>query len=73
MLVQPVPAVSAALGPWPPAHLRPRHCVEWSSTRKDPAGLEEGHENGQRAGTPLLWRQAQGVGAAQPGEEKASG
>lgn len=30
------------------------------------------HKDGQRAGAPLLWRQAETVGAAQPGEKKAS-
>ncbi|GAB0177846.1 cell surface A33 antigen [Grus japonensis] len=33
-------------------------------------GPEEGHEDDQRAGTFLLWRQAERVGAVQPGEEK---
>jgi len=37
------------------------------------AGAEEGHEDLQRAGTPLLWRKAKGVGVVQPGEEKVSG
>jgi len=34
---------------------------------------EEGHEDDQRAGAPLLQGQAEGVGAFQPGEEKATG
>jgi len=37
------------------------------------AGPEEGHEDDQRAGVPLLGGQAEGVGAVQPGEEKAPG
>ena len=32
---------------------------------------EEGHENDQRAGAPLLQGQAERVGAFQPGEERA--
>ena len=35
------------------------------------ASPEEGHEDDQRAGAPLLWGQAERVGVAQPGEEKA--
>ena len=35
-------------------------------------GPEEDCKNGQMAGTPLLWEQAERVGAVQPGEEKAS-
>ena len=34
-------------------------------------GPEEGHEDDQRAGVPLLRGQAKRVGAVQPGEEKA--
>ena len=34
---------------------------------------EEGHEDDQRAGVPLLRGWAEGVGAVQPGEEKAAG
>jgi len=37
------------------------------------AGPEEGHEHDPRAGAPLLRGQAEGVGAVQPGEEKAPG
>ena len=36
-------------------------------------GPEEGHKNGLRTGTPLLWRKAEKVGVVQPGEEKAAG
>ena len=32
-----------------------------------------GHKNDLKAGTPLLWGKAEGVGAFQPGEEKAAG
>ncbi|GAB0199164.1 hypothetical protein GRJ2_002381800 [Grus japonensis] len=38
----------------------------WSESRG-------GHEDDQRAGAPLLWRQAERVGIVQPGEEKAPG
>jgi len=43
--------------------------------RYGPVGavLEEGHKNDQRAGAPPLWGKAEGVGAVQPGEEKAAG
>jgi len=34
-------------------------------------GPEEGHENAERAGAPLLWRQAEGAELIQCGEEKA--
>ena len=37
------------------------------------AGPEEGHKNGQRAGTSLLGGKAERAGAVQPGEEKALG
>ena len=37
------------------------------------AGPDEGHEDDQRVGAPLLQGQAEGAGAVQPGEEKASG
>jgi len=43
---------------------------------RGPVGVakpEEGHENDPRAGAPLLWGQAERVGADQPGEEKAAG
>ena len=36
-------------------------------------GPEEGHKNDWRAGAPLLWGKAEGVGVVQPGEEKALG
>ena len=36
-------------------------------------GAEEGHEDDQTAGVPLQQGQAEGVGAVQPGEEKAPG
>ena len=32
----------------------------------------KGRENDLRAGTPLLWRKAERVGAVQPAEEKAA-
>ena len=35
------------------------------------ASPEEGHKDDQRAGVPLLCRQAERVGAVQPGAEKA--
>ena len=34
---------------------------------------EEGHKDGQRAGAPLLWRQAEGARHVQSGEEKGPG
>jgi len=37
------------------------------------SGSRGGHEDDQRAGAPLLRGQAEGVGAVQPGEEKAPG
>jgi len=37
------------------------------------AGPEEGHEDDERAGVALPRGQAEGVGAVQPGEEKAPG
>jgi len=40
---------------------------------REGAGPEEGHEDDPRAGAPLLQGQAEGVGAVQPGEEKAPG
>ena len=36
-------------------------------------GTGEGHEDGQRAGAPLLQRQAEGARLLQSGEEKALG
>ena len=36
-------------------------------------GPEEGHEDDQRAGAPLLWEQAERIWALLPGEEKAPG
>jgi len=36
-------------------------------------GPEEDREDDQRAGAPLLWRQAEGVGLVQLGEEKDAG
>ena len=35
------------------------------------SGARGGHEDGLRAGAPLLRGQAETVGAVQPGEEKA--
>jgi len=37
------------------------------------AGPEEGCEDGQRAGAPLLWRQAEGAEPVELGQEKAPG
>jgi len=37
------------------------------------SGARGGHEDDPRAGAPLLQGQAEGVGDAQPGEEKALG
>ena len=37
------------------------------------SGARGGHEDDPRAGAPLLQGQAEGVGAVQPGEEKAPG
>ena len=34
-------------------------------------GPEEGHKDDQRAGAPLLWRDAEGAAVLQPREEKA--
>jgi len=52
----------------------------WSGPNQALAGNEaqprlylEGHEDDPRAGAPLLREQAEGVGAVQPGEEKAPG
>ncbi|KAJ7411287.1 rna-directed dna polymerase from mobile element jockey-like [Pitangus sulphuratus] len=36
-------------------------------------GSEEGNEDTQRAGVPLLWRQAERAGVFQPGEKKTPG
>ena len=42
----------------------------WKAVRDGP---EESHKDDQRAGTPLLQRQVEGDGLAQPGEEKVLG
>jgi len=58
----------------PPGVLRP--ALELSARDRHGAvgvGPEEGHEDDHRAGAPLLRGQAEGVGAVQPGEEKAPG
>jgi len=36
-------------------------------------GPEEGHKDNQKAGAPLLWRQAEGVELVQPEKEKDPG
>jgi len=36
-------------------------------------GLEDSHEDDQRAGAPLLGRKDEGAGLVQPAEEKAPG
>jgi len=48
-------------------------CPAQEECGADGMGLEEGQEDGQRAGAPLLWRKAEGVGLIQLGEEKALG
>ena len=40
--------------------------------RSSGEGPEEGHEDAQRAGAPLLGRQAEGAGLVQTGKEKAA-
>ncbi|GAB0193227.1 mitochondrial enolase superfamily member 1 [Grus japonensis] len=47
----------------------PRTRRTWSCWSKSRGG----HGDDQRAGVPLLWRQAERVGVVQPGEEKAPG
>jgi len=37
------------------------------------SGSRGGHEGAERAGAPLLWRQAEGAGGVLPGEERALG
>lgn len=34
---------------------------------------QNGHEDDEGAGAPLLWRQGEGVGAVQSGEDEALG
>jgi len=34
---------------------------------------QKGHEDGRRDAVPILWGQAEGVGAVQPAEENAPG
>lgn len=34
---------------------------------------QNGHEDNEGAGAPLLWRQGEGVGAVQSGEDEALG
>jgi len=61
-------------GETPPGVLRP--ALEPSAQgRHGPAGVspEEGHNNDQRDGTPLLWGKAERTGAVYLGEEKAPG
>ncbi|GAB0191304.1 mitochondrial enolase superfamily member 1 [Grus japonensis] len=58
------PPCSAASSSGVPRTRRTWSC--WSESRG-------GHQDAQRAGAPLLWRQAERVGLVQPGEEKAPG
>ena len=58
------PPCSAVSSSGAPDIRRTRTC--WSESRG-------GHEDAQRAGAPLLWRQGERVGVAQPGEGKALG
>ncbi|GAB0185446.1 cAMP-dependent protein kinase inhibitor alpha [Grus japonensis] len=54
----------------------PLSSSEASSTRQTWSCWSEsrgGHEDDQRAGAPLLWRQAERVGVVQPEEKKAPG
>jgi len=45
----------------------------WEGGRAVEVSPEEDHKDDQRAGAPLLWRQAEGALAVQSGEEKAPG
>jgi len=50
--------------------LGPPSQKKWGAFGK---GLEEGHKDDQRAGAPILWRQAEGAGLIQSREKKAAG
>ena len=59
---------SALVRPYPESCIQPSAQERHGSVG---AGSEEGHNNDQRAGTPLLWGKAERAGAVQPGKEKA--
>ena len=68
-----LPLCSALVRP-PPEVLHPS-LESLAQDRHRPVGVgpEEGHQNVERVGTPLLWEMADRVGAVQPGKEKPVG